>query len=102
MRSTLVVARVEHFSSCNMNRSQVDCRVLVPGLPGSDSSSSPQWSRIVFSLKNEALVKGLLLAGVTVLLVACGGGGDGGGGVPGGRIPEAGPRVVAGSSPSLP
>ncbi len=38
-------------------------------------------------LKNEALVRGLLLAGATVVLVGCGGGGSGGGGVPGGPTP---------------
>lgn len=38
----------------------------------------------MFKLKNEALVKGLLLAGLTVVLVGCGGGGGGDGGVPGG------------------
>ena len=44
----------------------------------------------MFRLKNEALVKGLLLAGATVVLVGCGGGGGGGGGVPGGPTPEGG------------
>ena len=38
----------------------------------------------MFKLKNEALVKGLLLAGLTVVLVGCGGGGGGDGGMPGG------------------
>ena len=38
----------------------------------------------MFKLRNEALVRGLLLAGLTVVLVGCGGGGGGDGGVPGG------------------
>jgi len=38
----------------------------------------------LFKLRNEALVRGLLLAGLTVVLVGCGGGGGGDGGVPGG------------------
>ncbi len=44
----------------------------------------------MFRLKNEALLKGLLLAGATVVLVGCGGGGGGGGGVPGGPTPGGG------------
>ncbi|HAP38648.1 MAG TPA: hypothetical protein DCQ94_02705, partial [Nitrospira sp.] len=44
----------------------------------------------MFRLKNEALLKGLLLAGATVVLVGCGGGGEGGGGVPGGPTPGDG------------
>lgn len=41
-------------------------------------------------LKNEALLKGLMLATATVLLVGCGGGGGGGGGLPGGPTPGGG------------
>lgn len=44
----------------------------------------------MFRLKNEALLKGLLLAGAIVVLVGCGGGGGGGGGVPGGPTPGGG------------
>lgn len=44
----------------------------------------------MFKLKNEALVRGLLLAGLTVVLVGCGGGGGGDGGVPGGPAPGTG------------
>ena len=44
----------------------------------------------MFRLKNEALLKGLLLAGATVVLVGCGGGGGVGGGVPGGPTPGGG------------
>lgn len=44
----------------------------------------------MFKLKHEALVRGLVLAGVTAVLVGCGGGGGGGGGVPGGPTPGTG------------